>query len=164
MPTGFTPSVQRYQVEYEDYPGLVITAIGASMGMLERLAKMPKPVMDPTKDIQNNPTYDFFASRIVEWTMQHPPVDSFGTDHNDMHCPTCGLLEDEPLPPTSHHMRCLDSTLVMKLLKGWMTAVSGVTAPKEKSMSSGDATTLGAQMLRLGEIQNQSPLPMPKFS
>ena len=108
-----------------------------------------------------------FATRIITWNIVHPEVEpsddgsqeAYDQAHNEMitpACPVCGLLEDDPLPTTLKGMECLEMSLVLSIMFGWVAAVASASDPKGPSLSNGEPTIPEGLMRMLGEMQ--SPL------
>lgn len=161
MSEQFKPQLSRYIIDYAEFPGLQITAVGCSMGRLFELGKMQLPRLDTADDLHKIKVFKFFMSRIKEWTAVHPEIDVIDDDTDDFEiCASCGLREGDPLPRTVQGLMCLESSMIKKLVIGYMQAVGGTADPKGKSTSSGDKIPEDL-MNQLGNLQNPLALPVP---
>jgi hypothetical protein len=151
---GFKPQRKTYNLAFEDYPGLEVRAIGASLGELEKLNALSPE--DPQNMVA---LMEFFDAKILEWNMEHPAVKGGGA------CSRCGLTEDTPVPPTATNMLCIDFDILLGIIMGWARTMARVAIPKEMSSSSGGSSGLGGNpshgmdaeiMKRLAALQ--SPL------
>lgn len=159
MSGGYKPGKRIYAITFDDCPGLLIRAVSTSLGKLFEVGNTSIKVVqaDPEKRMA---VFNTFAKRVIEWNVLHPEPEEFVND-NSMLCARCGLSEDDPLPPTADAMQCLDLDFLMKIIMGWMQATSGITLPKELSLSSGDETTPEDQTQRLAEMQSPLTFPAP---
>lgn len=151
---GFTPGRKVYRVSYVDYPGLLIVCKGATIGEL-RLAEPSKN----TSHADQGSQLGFFASKIISWNMQHPPVDN---KDNKPECVVCGLAEGVPLEPSAEAMQCLELIDAIALMQGWIGAITKVSPPKGESLNNGVRNPEDL-MRRLAEAQNPGTLPTPNF-
>jgi hypothetical protein len=128
---GFLPDETVYKLVFEDpsMEGLEVRARSVPLGPLMDLLKMADRVKDivPTtvtaKDMEDvERLFTGFVGSLVEWNLERRTTDG-GT---------------EVVPATMDGIRSQDLTLMMKIVKGWIDAVSGVSAPLEPSSPGGE--------------------------
>lgn len=131
---GYKPQGTIYNLEFIDgeYMGLVVKMRSMTIGRLSRMIGGEWDKLDPAKNLE---VFNFVATKIVEWNIEHPEPD----DSIDGKCVTCGLKEGMPLPKVGESFLCLDIVLISKILNTWMEAVASLAAPKERSTPNGDA-------------------------
>lgn len=157
---GYKPKKILHNVTYVQYPGLLISSKGTTIGKLQKLAGMKITVNEKDQE-KVDYVFKFFTSRVITWNLLHPEIeiddDSNAPDGTDMlECPVCGLHEDDLLPTTHEGLYCLDMSFVLSLIFGWMAAIAGASDPKGLNSSDGELSTLKENaMSRLAEMQNQ---------
>lgn len=158
---GYKPKAERYSIEYRQYPGLLITAKGTTLGRLQKLSAMKLTVNE--QDVGKvRSVFAFFTSRVITWNLTHPEVelddedDVMIEDDGNPACPVCGLHEDQLLPTTPEALYCLELKFILSLIFGWMAVIAGASDPKEPSSSNGGMSIPSeALMTKLAEMQNQ---------
>jgi hypothetical protein len=132
---GYKPQANVYVLNFVDgqYEGLIVKMKSMTIGRLSSFVKEGWDSKDPAKNLE---VFDFIASKIVEWNIDHPEIDDPDVNGN---CRVCGLLEDAPLPKTGKSFLCLDIVLITKILNTWTQAVASVAAPLDKNTQNGDA-------------------------
>lgn len=157
---GYKPNRKLYRLEFEDYPGLEITATSTSLGKLMHLASMELRLGSGIPESERTELFEFFASKIVTWNVEHPELD---TTREDGTCLQCGLAEGAPLPTTLEGILCLDLTFTMSIIIGWMTTLTKASLPKGMSLKNGGIVPEDL-MKQLGELQSPPKLPTPNLS
>lgn len=157
---GYKPSSKKYNVSYRQYPGLVITAKGTTLGKLQKLSAMKMTINEQDKD-KIDYVFKFFVGRVITWNILHPEIeldDDFEiSDDNEPACPVCGLEEGQPVPTTVEAMYCLELSFILSLIFGWMAVIASVSDPKELNFSDGAMNShMEDLMSRLGEMQSPS--------
>lgn len=109
--------------EGEKYAGVKVRARGLTIGealefgeFLDGLAI--SPVMAPENIERRDKTYALFASRVVEWNLESEP--------------------GQPLPATGEGMNKLDWTWGRDFIRAWISAVTEVSDPLERPLTSGE--------------------------
>lgn len=153
---GFKPQALIYNLNFVDgpYQGLIIKMKGMSIGRLTSFVDAGWNSKDPAKNIE---VFDYIATRIVEWNMDHPEVDNPDKD-DATKCVLCGLREDDPMPKIGKSFLCIDITLIMKIMNTWVEAVAEVATPLGNNMQSGDLLEKALAMLQ------SETLPIPNLS
>lgn len=163
---GFKPESTVYNLRFQDagYSGLVVRMRSMSLGRLSVFIKQPIDKQDPSKTMD---VFDFFASKIIEWNVEHPEIDnpkrieaedgSVSYDFNV--CDHCGLREDDPIPTIGDNLLCLDIAFITRIMTIWAEAVASVSLPKEMNTRIGDETerqlsSLKAETLPMLDFQN----------
>lgn len=152
--TGYKPSKKTFRVRFEDYPGLLVVCKSVNLGTLTKLNALAGS-NDPD---DAKAAFGFFAKRIITWNMEHPDLD----DDDEETCPVCGSEPGAMLPSTVDGMMCLEVDFVMKLILGWVQAITSVPAPKAPNSSDGESSTTNggdSALTRLGNLANQTKLP-----
>lgn len=167
---GYKPVAKQYVLTFEDYPGLEIRTAGASLDELDSVSGMNANLVHKDKE-KRLELFKFFAGRIIEWDMDHPAVSKKAETYPA--CPTCGMLEDDSLPPAFESMLCLPMELAVTITIGWATTISRVSVPKGLSSPGGgnsgppiplpDGMT-DEIMKRLDQLQSPMKLPEPNFT
>lgn len=170
---GFKPVSQLLDLEFEDYPGLEIRTRSASIAEIKQAQELNIDVNDKTKtDAERLEAFSFFEKKIVQWNMEHPVLTA-GSEEDPERCAFCGCKEDEPMPPNIQSMMCLDISLMIAILFGWIQAVARVKLPKGMSLPNGASNGLGnvpmdgvetETMEKLAMLQNPMKLPTPNLS
>lgn len=146
---GYTPQSRIYNVQYEDFPGLVIKCKGATIGELRLV----------NSGADTGTALGFFASKVISWNIQHPAVDGEKPE-----CAVCELIEGTPLEPTAEAMQCLELEFCVALMMGWIRAITKVSPPKDLNFNNGGTDTQGDELMRkLAALQNPGTLPTPKL-
>lgn len=153
---GFKPQALIYNLNFVDgmYEGLVIKMKGMSIGRLTSFVGAGWNSKDPAKNIE---VFNYIATRILEWNMDHPEVDNPDKDDPEK-CATCGLKEDDPMPKIGQSFLCIDINLIMKIMNTWVEAVAEVAAPLGQNTSSGEMLEKALAMLQ------SETLPTPNLS
>lgn len=153
---GFKPQALIYNLNFVDgpYEGLIVKIKGMSIGRLTSFIDAGWNSKDPAKNIE---VFDYIASRIVEWNMDHPEVDNPSKDDQAV-CALCGLREDESMPREGKSFLCIDISLIMKIMNTWVGAVAEVADPLGKGMPSGEMIEKALAMLA------SETLPTPNLS
>jgi hypothetical protein len=147
-------------MQFDAYPGLEVTTIGASLGRMLDLG--PSRVsLDMSREEQLK-MFDFFATRIVTWNVEHPDLTDDERTPEGL-CVRCGLAEDMPLPTTITGLLCLDPSFITALIMGWMEAVTRVSGPKGQSTNDG-GLNMQALMSQLANLQSPQTLPTLNLS
>lgn len=166
---GYQPSSKVYSLEFVDFPGLEVIASGTSLGKLLSLSdlKLDLNNMEEGKRLE---VFNFFASRLVSWNMEHPEIDDLGEleevpsgDGSMMVCRHCKVQPGAEMPCTVTSLLCLELSFIMRIIIGWMSAIANVSIPKELSLSDG-GRSIEEQVMKLAQHQNLSTLPMPNLS
>lgn len=134
---GYKPPGTVYNLHFVDgqYEGLIVKMRSMTIGRLSRMIQSNWDSRNPARNLE---VFEYVASKIVEWNIEHPEVDNPRAT-TPQFCATCGLQEGEPLPKTGTSFLCLDIVLITKILNTWMEAVASVAAPKETRTPNGDA-------------------------
>jgi hypothetical protein len=155
---GYKPKANLYHITFTDIPELDIYCKGATIGKLVSFSQMVVNIKDIAATNQAE-IFEYFATRVVQWNVEHPEIDEYlvidgeATDK----CALCGSREGEELPIGPRAFYCLDLSFIMKIMQGWMVAITRVAAPKAQNSSDGEMTSLEeALMNQLGSLQ--SPL------
>lgn len=151
---GYKPSKQLMHLEFAEFPGLEVSATSCSIGKLIEAQNLAIQIKS-NNEAEIRKTFDFLASRLVSWNVEHPEL-----DEGDETCSRCGLAEGAPLPVTVDGLFCLDFDFVIAILMGWMQGIARVSLPKGMNLSNGAVNT-EALMKQLGELQNPSKSPVP---
>lgn len=152
---GWTQPETVYQIEYQEYPGLEVTTYGASIGELLQAGRMPLQGGSNLSEEDAKNAFGFFAEKIVTWNVEHPR-----RNIKDGVCKVCGLAPGQPLPSTVDGLLCLDFTVALKIMFGWMNHLMRVSAPKELSSSLGENEPEDL-MQKLAQRASQTRLPEP---
>lgn len=157
---SYKPQRTVYNMQFEDYPGLEVSAQSASLGRLFKFQGMSQMPLEKMSEEFQKDIFGFFASRIITWNVSHPDLDSNELEENGGKgvCSVCGMLPDAPLPTTQEAMFCLPLEFIMNIIKGWMETLMKVSDPKGGSLNNGGSTTPAQQamevMQRLAEMQS----------
>lgn len=158
---GYKPKKQLHNVTYNQYPGLLISSKGTTIGKLQKLAGMKMTVNEQDQETVDY-IFKFFAGRVITWNLLHPEVepdedsDDNYQDVEEPVCSVCGLQEDDLLPTTHEGLYCLEMSFVLSLIFGWMAAIASASDPKEQSSSGGEMSTHTELLMnRLAEMQSQ---------
>lgn len=150
--SDYQPQRKIYNMQFEAYPGLEVSAQSASLGRLFKFQSMSNmPLSEMSAEFQKS-IFGFFASRIITWNVTHPELDA--DEEESGVCSVCGMAAGAPLPTTQESMFCLPLEFIMDIIKGWMTTLMRVSDPKDESSNNGGNNTLEEMMKRLGEMQN----------
>lgn len=152
----YKPPKKSFRVRYEDYPGLLIVARSTRLKKLTRVANLA----GRSDAGAVNEIFQFFSSCIMSWNMEHPELDN-ENEELDV-CEDCGLAEGQLMPSTAEYVACLDIDFVMKLIMGWVSVLTSVSAPKGMNLPSGEQqSTNGDQkaLTNLGNLARQTTLP-----
>jgi hypothetical protein len=154
---GYKPTKKLYDLEFVDFPGLEVKARSASIGEIKAAQELniDPAEKDPEKQME---AFTFFEKKIVEWNIIHPEIDD-----GDI-CPVCGLKEDDPVPPTVAGMLCLDISMMLAIIFGWIQTVARVSVPKGMSTNGGAMSIPEDTMQKLAMLQNPGGLPTPNLS
>ncbi len=162
---GYKPKKQLHNVTYNQYPGLLISSKGTTIGKLQQLAGMKMTVNEQDQE-KVAYVFRFFTGRVITWNLLHPEVEplepgdeGFNPDDPDEVCSVCGLQEGDLLPTTTEALYCLELSFVLSLIFGWMAAIASASDPKGLSSSNGEMRTPETQvqdllMSKLAEMQN----------
>lgn len=121
-PGGFRRKRKIYHIEFDDYPGLYIKARSINTGEFMDVSDMRETVdKDPAA---MRKMFEFFAAQIVEWNLE----DEDGT----------------PFPPTLESLLDQEFDFVQDLVKGWMDAIAGVSAPLAANSPDGASQTMAS--------------------
>ncbi len=108
---GFRRSRKVFDMTFEEFPGLQVKAksvpIGSMLEVLKLAGSISAKTVPASEDIEQ--LFGWFASRIVSWNY----TDEDGGD----------------LPPTVQTLLDDDFDFVMKLIMGWVSAVSSSLVP-----------------------------------
>lgn len=129
---GYRPKSVVYALDFEDgdHAGLEVCARGVALGTFLDLTSLASSAGESLGDTSLTPqqakaSVDAigkllagFADVLVSWNVEHP---------------TTG----EPLPPTLDGLRSLDFPFVFVMIKAWMGAAAGVSAPLGQPSSGG---------------------------
>jgi hypothetical protein len=153
---GFKPQGVIYNLNFVDgpYEGLIIKIKGMSIGRLTSFTNEGWNSKDPAKNIR---VFEYIASRIVEWNLEHPEVDNPSEDDASK-CALCGLSEGNPMPKVGQSFLCIDLNLIMKIMNTWVATVAEVNPGKEQSMPNGEMLEKALAMLQ------SEMLPTPNLS
>lgn len=155
---SYKPSTRKYNLTYRNMPGLEICAKGTTLGKLQEFSGADISLAEKNRK-KAEELMRYFAGRIITWNIVHPEVEHSEdepTDDNEPVCPVCGLSEDDPLPTTLKGMQCLEMSLVLSLMFGWVAAIASVSDPKEPNSSGGETSIPEELMSALADMQ--SPL------
>lgn len=170
---GFKPVKKLLDLEFVDYPGLEIRARSASIAEIKEAQELNIDV--GKKDIADEErleAFTFFEKKIVTWNLEHPELDE-SSEEDPERCKFCGLKEDEPMPPTVKSMMCLDFSLMLAIVFGYIQTVARVAVPKGMSLPNGVSNGLGnvpmdgvesETMQKLATLQSPGTLPTPNLS
>lgn len=161
---GYKPTAKHYELSFTQFPGLEVTAKGATLGEIETIQGMNISVneKDPEKRME---IFRFFEKKLVKWNLEHPEV-------TGEVCADCGLAEDDPMPTTVRSMLCLEADMILQIVIGWVFAIARASLPKEMNLSSGGKTgplntpqELTEELMRqLEKAQNLMPSNGPSFT
>lgn len=151
---GFKPPTKHYEIVVEDYPGLEVTARSAPLGEMMDASALSTDIFKAKTEAEKLAVFEFFVDKLITWNIDHPDT------KNGEPCKRCGLTPDMPLPTTVDGMLCLDMDFVMKIIFGWMGAVTRLSVPKGMSMPSG-ANGPEDLMMKLAQLANLSESPEP---
>jgi hypothetical protein len=151
---SFKPTSKKYNLTYANIPGLEICAKGTTLGKLQEFSGAEVSLSNQNRE-KARELMSFFASRIITWNVVHPEVEDAVIDGTPV-CPACGLAEDAPLPTTLKGMECLEMSLVLSIMFGWVAAIASVSDPKEQNSNGGGTNIPEELMSMLGDLQ--SPL------
>lgn len=156
---GFKPEATIYNLRFQDagYSGLVVKMRSMSLGRLSVFIRQPIDKQDPSKTME---VFDFFASKIIEWNVEHPEIDNpkkieeegKPTRYDFSQCDHCGLREDDPIPTIGENILCLDIAFISRIMTVWAEAVASVSLPKEMNTKIGDETERQLALLRAEEL------------
>lgn len=128
---GFLPEETIYHLVFEDdLEGLEVRAKSVPMGPLMDILVIAERVKDigpgnpptgqDTKDVER--LFVGFLDALVEWNLERRNKDG----------------EIEPVPMDLEGVRSQDLHLMVRIVREWIHAVSGVAAPLDDSSPSGD--------------------------
>lgn len=136
---GYRPQRKQFNLTFEDFPGLEVSATAASLGELDEIENAQK---DASKRMF---VFETFIRHLVSWNVE----DEHG----------------EAVPTNMEGLRSLDMDFVMAIIAGWVTSVARASLPKGLNLNSGAMNTLGADAMKTLEmLQNPTKLPEPNFT
>lgn len=159
---GYQPSRKLYNLQFEDYPGLEVSAAGTSLGRLMHLSSLNVQINEQDEE-KRMEVFKFFAGQLVSWNMEHPTLEETEVIEGETVCANCNVAEGAPMPCTLESLLCLELSFIMKIIFGWMSAIARVSIPKELTLSDG-GKNIEEAMMRLVQHQNLSTLPTPNLS
>lgn len=135
---GFVPKKKIYKITFEDgdLDGLEVRATSASLGQfmeiteLADLADAGVATMSPDQVRKVGQLYESFAECLVSWNIE-----------------TEG---GSPVPATVAGLHSQDFGLVNEILKEWMSAVAGASAPKEQPSNDGELSAVASIPTEIG--------------
>ena len=149
---GYKPQRQRYQITYDEFPGLDVVCRGMTIGQSFDMAEMEFKLQNPD-ETQRMAVFEFFSDRLVTWNLEHPDIENAKEQDEDGRCLRCGLAPGELMPTLAVNMMCLDAEFIMQVIFGYLTAVARGAVPKELSTGNG-TNQIDMLMRKLGELQN----------
>lgn len=155
---GYKPLGKIYNLEFADFPGLEVSAKACTLAELTYVSQLTPDVRekDPEKRLE---LFHFFVGKLLSWNIEHPETNTPGGA-----CANCGLTEGQPMPTTVDSVLCLELSLVMAIIVGWVLAQARVSVPKELNLNSGGNDTLTENVMKeLEKLQNPPTLPQPNF-
>jgi hypothetical protein len=118
---GYQPKPKIYNIKYDDHPGLLVRARSVDAGTFMRIAALADLEGDPSLD-ELKDLYSEFAKVLLSWNLLyfegHP-------------------LEGQPVPTTLEGLLSQEWDFLQEIILGWMSAVSGVSAPLDRPSTSG---------------------------
>lgn len=156
---GYKPGKQIYNVTYAEFPGLALKCTSATIGKLMSMGNLS--IQLNASEEEKLAVFTTFSKRVIEWNIDHPDLDDNETDSNQ--CPICGLNPGDRLPVSAKAMLCLDLDFALRMIVGWMRAVTTVSPGKEPNSNNG-ASLQEDVMRRLAELQSPVKLPTPNLS
>ena len=157
---SYKPTSKKYNLKFDNIPGLEICAKGTTLGKLQEFSGAEISLAEKNRE-KARELMGFFATRIITWNIVHPEVELTEKqiaerEPGDLSCPACGLSEDDPLPTTLKGMECLEMSLVLSVMFGWVAAIASASDPKGQSLNGGENSIREDLMSALGAMQ--SPL------
>ena len=161
---GYQPGKKLYNLQFEDFPGLEVAATGTSLGKLMHVSTTPLDLNQQDEE-KRMEIFNFFAERLVKWNIEHPALEEIASEELDgiKVCAHCLLPEGAPMPCTATSLLCLELDFVMRIIFGWVGAISRVSIPKELLLNGG-GRNIEEEMMKLVQHQNLSTLPTPNLS
>lgn len=161
---GYQPGKKLYNLQFEDFPGLEVSASSTSLGKLMHISSLPLD-LNQQDEAKRMEIFNFFAERLVRWNIEHPALEEVAPEELDgiKVCARCSLPEGAPMPCTATSLLCLELDFVMRIIIGWTTAIARVSVPKELLLNDG-GRNIEEAMMRLVQHQNLSTLPTPNLS
>lgn len=136
---GYRPQRKRYELVFQDMPGLEVTVKSASIGELREIEEL-----NNTQD--RLALFRVFADKLISWNMEDPE-------------------SGEPMPPTLDSILALEVETIMPIIVGWVQTVARVAAPKGLNLPAGVNNTLSDNAMRtLETLQNPGTFPTPNLS
>lgn len=106
---GYRRSLKIFRIEYEEFGGLEVQARSVPIGKLLTVLKLADSIKAVPSQDDIEELFGWFADRIISWTY---------------------LDEDgEPLPPTLQTLLDDDFDFVLKLVMGWVRALTTTLVP-----------------------------------
>jgi hypothetical protein len=141
----YRPTRKTYNLAFEDFPGIEITALSASLKEIDSVETLNQDTSRPEKE-RRMVLFQLFADKLVSWNVAHPDT-------------------GEALPPTLDGLLELDLEFIMPLIIGWVTTITRASLPKGMNSSNGANASLSEESMRLLEkLQNQVKLPELNFT
>ncbi len=106
---GYRRNLKVFALAYEEFDGLEIKAKSVPVGKLLTVLKLADSIKDAPDQEDIEELFGWFASRIISWTY----LDE----------------EGEPLPPTLETLLDDDFDFVLKLIMGWVKALTTALVP-----------------------------------
>lgn len=142
---SYRPSRKTYNLVFEDFPGLEVTALSASLKEIDSVETLNQDTTRPEKE-RRMVLFQLFADKLVSWNMEHPDT-------------------GEALPPTLAGILELDLDFIMPIIIGWVTTITRASLPKGMNSSNGVNDSLSEEAMKLlATMQNPVKLPEPNFT
>src|ERR1700755_985755 len=154
---GYKPAAKFYDLEFEDFPGLEVKMRSASLGEIKHAYSLNINMQEKDPDKQME-AFKFFESKLVSWNLEHPEVEGGGN------CPQCGLTEDQAMLPVVECMLCLELSMLLKMLMGWINTMATVAGPKGMNSLPGGNNIPEEATRLLEQMQSPGTLPTPNLS
>jgi hypothetical protein len=106
---GYKRNRKLYRLQYEDFPGLEVTARSVSIGKLLDILQLAGDLGAKPDKAKADELFGAFAERIVSWNYEDE--------------------DGKPLEPTLETLQGEDSDFVLKLISGWAQAIAGTPDP-----------------------------------
>lgn len=159
---GYKPTKKRYNLVFEDYPGLEVSLSGLTIQEVEHMQLLEEEMKhlkqgSPEAAEKQHEMFSFIAQHTIAWNFEHPEVPG------GRECPACGLAEDAPMPISVASIKCIELDIIMAIQINWVMACARVSLPKGMNSSNGGGTTpeLNTQAIEqlLENLQSPGQLP-----
>lgn len=126
---GYTRVPTIYSLTFEDFPGLEVRMKSVRIGKLRRVLEAMESEDDEDLDGQLDEMINLVASNLVSWNLEDEEID-----------PETDEVKTIPVPASKAGVEDLDFDMLMAILNGWTTILTGPEKELGKGSSSGPSS------------------------